>query len=144
MRRLAMLPCLAALMLAGCKAPEVKPLDEDTMKAMRHIQRIGVAYNQAYQANGEAPKSADDLKKFLKKDADGADPLVSLNDGKPVVIVPGVPKEAPPEPGLQSIVAYEQTGVNGKRMMVDIRGMVHSVTEKEFAEVKFAGGHIPK
>ena len=144
MNRFAMLACLAALLLAGCKAPEVKPIDEETMKAARHLQKIGVAYNRAYQANGEAPKSADDLKKFLKEEGDAADPLISLNDGKPVVIVPGVPKEAPQEPGLQSIVAYEQTGVNGKRMMVDIRGMIHTVTDLEFAKIKFAGGHTPK
>ncbi len=44
----------------------------------------------------------------------------------------------------QSIVAYEQKGVNGKRMMVDVRGMVHTVTEQEFAKIKFVGGHKPK
>ena len=144
MNRIAVLPGLAFLMLVGCGTREVKPLDEETMKSVRHMQKIGVAYNQAYQASREPPNSADELKKFLKHEPGGADPLVSLNDGKPVVIVPGVPKDAAPEPGVRSIVAYEQTGVKGKRMMVDIRGMVHTVTDKEFAEIKFAGGHTPK
>lgn len=144
MHRFAILPCLAALMLIGCTPRVVKPLDEDTMKSIRHMQKIGVAYNQAYQAKREPPASAEDLKKYLKQEAGGPDPLVSLNDGKPVIIVPGVPKDAAPEPGLRSIVAYEQVGVDGKRMMVDIRGMVHTVTDKEFAEIKFAGGHTPK
>ena len=135
---------MAALVLIGCTPREVKPLDEETMKSITHIQKIGVAYNRAYQANREAPKSADDVKKFLKQEPGGPDPLVSLNDGKPVIIVPGVPNNAPPEAGVRSIVAYEQTGVNGKRLMVDIRGMVHTVTDKEFSEIKFAGGHIPK
>lgn len=144
MNRVAMLPCLAALALAGCSSPEVKPLDEDTMTAVRHLQKIGAAYNRAYQADGAPPASADQLKRFLKQEPGGADPLVSLRDSKPVVIVPGVPMDAAPEKGVRSIVVYEQTGVNGKRMMVDVRGMVHTVTDKEFAEIKFAGGHIPK
>ena len=41
------------------------------------------------------------------------------------------------------IVAYEQTGVNGKRMTVDVRGTVVIVTDDEFAKIKFAGGHKP-
>ena len=43
----------------------------------------------------------------------------------------------------QLIVAYEQTGVNGKRMTVDVRGTVVIVTDEEFAKIKFVGGHKP-
>lgn len=122
----------------------MKPLDEATMASVRHFQKIGAAYNRAYQTNRKPPASLDDLKPFLKQEPGGPDPLVSPNDRKPVVIVPGVVMDAPPEQGVRSIVAYEQTGVNGKRMMVDVRGMVHTVTDQEFAEIKFAGGHKPK
>jgi hypothetical protein len=138
-----MLPCLAALALSGCSSPEVQPLSEDEMAAVRHFQKIGAAYNQAYQAKGKPPTTADDLRKYLKKEPGGVDPLVSPNDGKLVVIVPGVAMDATPAPDEQSIVAYEQTGVNGKRMMVDVRGMVHTVTDKDFAKIKFVGGHRP-
>jgi hypothetical protein len=135
--------CLAILAVAGCGKSEVQPLSEETMKAVRHYQKIGAAYNRAYQANRKPPSSANDLKPFLKQDAGGADLLVSPNDGKPVVIVPGVAMDATPAEDEQSIVAYDRVGLNGKRMMVDVRGMVHTVTEAEFAKIKFAGGHKP-
>jgi hypothetical protein len=143
MNRLAMLPCLAALAAAGCGSPEVKPLGEDEMAAVRHFQRIGAAYNQAAQARRKPPASANDLRPFLRQEPGAPDPLVSPNDGKPVVIVPGVTMDRPAEPDIQSIVAYEQTGVNGKRLVVDVRGMVRTVTDKEFVEIKFVGGHQP-
>src|SRR5262245_20843093 len=99
--------CLAALAVAGCGQPEPKPLDEETMSAVRHLQKIGAAYNRAYQAKRKPPSSADDLLPFLKQDG-GAEALKSPNDGLPVVIVPGVSMEGTPAPGERSIVAYER------------------------------------
>lgn len=144
MTRSALLLGLAALAAAGCGSPEVKPLDDETMAAVKHIQKVGVAYNRAAQAKRKPPASVNDLKPYLKREPGAPDPLVSLADGKSIVVVPGVSGDTAPEPGARSIVAYEQTGVNGKRMMVDVRGMVHTVTDAEFAEIKFAGGHRPK
>jgi hypothetical protein len=139
-----MLPCLIALVAAGCGTPEVQPLSEDEMAAVRHFQRIGAAYNQAYQAKRKPPASANDLRPFLKQPSGGPDPLVSPRDGRPVVVVPGIaPDVRPASDDEQMIVAYEQTGMDGTRLMVDVRGMVHTVTDKEFAEIKFAGGHRP-
>jgi hypothetical protein len=134
--------CLAAVAVAGCGQPEPKPLDEDTMSAVRHLQKIGAAYNRAYQAKRKPPTSADDLKPYLKDG--GADALKSPNDGLPVVIVPGVSMDGTAGEGERSIVAYEQKGINGKRILVDVRGMVHFVTDTEFATIKFVGGHKPK
>jgi hypothetical protein len=139
-----MLPCLVALAAAGCGQPEVKPLSEDEMVAVRHFQKIGAAYNRAYAAKRKPPTSANDLKPFLKQEPGEPDPLVSPRDGQPVVIVPGIAPDVRPASDLeQMIVAYERQGVNGTRLMVDARGMVHTVTDKEFAEIKFAGGHQP-
>src|SRR5262245_36849826 len=95
-----LLLCLAALAVAGCGSPEVKPLDEETMKSVRHFQKIGVAYNRASQARGKPPTSADDLLPYLEKESGGPNLLVSPNDGKPVVIVPGVSMDAPAEEGV--------------------------------------------
>jgi hypothetical protein len=112
------------------------------MSAVRHLQKIGAAYNRAYQAKRKPPTSADDLKPYLKDG--GADALKSPNDGLPVVIVPGVSMDGTAGEGERSIVAYEQKGINGKRILVDVRGMVHFVTDTEFATIKFVGGHKPK
>jgi hypothetical protein len=143
MTRFAPLLGLAVLAMVGCGSPEVKPLDGETVEAAKHFQAIATAYNRAYQAKRKPPASANDLKPYLKKESGGKDPLVSPNDGLPVVIVPGVALDATPAEDEQSIVAYEQTGVNGKRMMVDVRGMVHIVSDQDFAKIKFVGGHRP-
>jgi hypothetical protein len=144
MIRLAILPCLAALAVAGCGSPEVKPLSEDEMVAVRHLQAIGAAYNRAYQAKRKPPASANDLKPYLKQEPGAPDPLVSPRDGQPVVIVPGIAMDVrPASDDEQMIVAYEKDGVNGKRMTVDVRGTIVTYSAEEFAKLKFAGGHQP-
>ena len=60
-----------------------------------------------------------------------------------MVIVPGFSPDQQPGDDEQSIVAYEQDGVDGKRLTVDIRGTVVFVTDEEFAQIKFVGGHKP-
>jgi hypothetical protein len=143
MRRFGPLLC-SALLAVGCGTKVPEPLDAETVEASRHFQKIATAYNRAFQARRKPPASASDLKPYLKEGGKDTDALlVSPNDGKPVVIVPGVAPDVLPADDELSIVAYEQTGVNGKRMAVDIRGMVHLVSEEEFAKIKFAGGHRP-
>ena len=109
----------------------------------RPVPQGGVAYNQA--AGRQRPvKSAEDLKPFLKEHGDPNALLVSPLDGKPIVIVPGVsPGMEPADDDEQMIVAYEQEGVNGKRITVDIRGTVVIVEADDFAKIKFVGGHRP-
>ena len=68
---------------------------------------------------------------------------MSPNDGKPVVIVPGRRHGRPPGGRRAVDRRLRADGVNGKRMTVDVRGMVHIVTDEEFAKIKFAGGHQP-
>jgi hypothetical protein len=144
MIRFAMLPCLAALAAAGCGSPEVQPLSEDEMVAVRHLQKIGAAYNRAYQAKRKPPTSANDLKPYLKPEPGAPDPLVSPRDGQPVVIVPGIAMDVrPASDDEQMIVAYERNGVNGSRMTVDVRGTIVTYTADDFAKLKFAGGHRP-
>jgi hypothetical protein len=144
MIRFAMLPCLAALAVAGCSSPEVQPLSEDEMVAVRHLQAIGAAYNRAYQARRKPPASANDLKPYLKPEPGARDPFVSPRDGQPIVIVPGVAMDVrPASDDEQMIVAYERDGVNGKRLTVDVRGTIVPYTAEQFAKLKFAGGHQP-
>jgi hypothetical protein len=144
MTRIALVPCLAALVAAGCSKPEVQPLNEDEMAAVRHLQAIGAAYNRAYQAKRKPPASAADLKPYLKAEPGAPDPLVSPRDGQPIVIVPGIaPDVRPASDDEQMIVAYEQNGVNGSRLTVDVRGTIVTYSPEQWAKLKFAGGHQP-
>ncbi|MCI0699640.1 MAG: hypothetical protein L0241_00950, partial [Planctomycetia bacterium] len=106
------------------------------------FRKIAIAYNKASPGKRKS-LTAEDLKEFLKKDGESDALLISPRDGKPIVIVPGFSPNLEPKDDEQSIVAYEQTGADGKRMTVDIRGTVVLVTDEEFAEIKFVGGHQP-
>jgi hypothetical protein len=145
-RALVGLPALAVGFLAlafagGCGSQPVQ-YDETTINAADRFRRIAVAYNQAAQKT-RRPVTAADLKPLLKDQGDPDAMLVSPLDGQPIVIVPGVTSDMEQGDDEQLIVAYEQAGVNGKRMTVDIRGTVVIVPDDEFARIKFAGGHRP-
>jgi hypothetical protein len=129
------------LFTTGC-GPEPIQYDEQTIKAADQFRKVAVAYNQAAQRK-RAAVSAEDLKPFLKEHGDPDTLLVSPLDGKPIVIVPGVTPGTEPADDERMIVAYEQAGVNGQRMTVDIRGTVALVSDKDFAKIKFVGGHTP-
>jgi hypothetical protein len=126
----------------GCGSEPVK-YDETTLKAADQFRKVAVAYNQAAQKKRSGPVSAETLKPFLKEHGDPDAMLVSPLDGKPIVIVPGITASMEPADDEQMIVAYEQQGVNGKRMTVDIRGTVVIVEDDDFAKIKFVGGHKP-
>ena len=134
---------LAAGLLAtvGCEPAPIQ-YDEQTIKAADQFRKVAVAYNQAAQRK-RGPVSADDLKPFLKDQGNPDAMLVSPLDGKPIVIVPGVTPGMEPADDERMIVAYEQAGVSGQRMTVDIRGTVALVSDKDFAKIKFVGGHTP-
>jgi hypothetical protein len=129
------------LFAGGCGSGPVQ-YDETTINAADRFRRIAVAYNQAAQKK-RRPVTADDLKPFLKDQGDPDALLVSPLDGQPIVIVPGITSDTEQGDDEQLIVAYEQAGVNGKRMTVDIRGTVVIVPDDEFNRIKFAGGHRP-
>ncbi len=133
---------LALSFAGGCRSEPVK-YDETTVNAADQFRRIAVAYNKAAQKKRGKGVTAEDLKPFLKEDGDPDKVLVSPLDGKPIVIVPGVTSGTDLGDDEQAIVAYEQTGVNGKRMTVDIRATVVIMSDDEFAQVKFVGGHKP-
>ncbi|RIK85351.1 MAG: hypothetical protein DCC67_04155 [Planctomycetota bacterium] len=65
--------------------------------------------------------------------------LTSPRDGQPLVIVYGkriAPKDSPNTPWA----AYEQTGVDGKRMVAKVRGTVDELTTAEIdAQLAAAG-----
>jgi hypothetical protein len=142
MTRAHLLASLATCLALGCGSSAPKQYDAKTIDAAEQFRKIGVAFNQAFQRN-RRPPTVEDLKPFLQQQGDPATLLTSPLDGKPIVIVPGFSPDKPAAEGERSIVAYEQAGVNGKRMTVDVRGTIVFVTDDEFAKLKFAGGHKP-
>lgn len=131
-----------AVMTTGCSSYKPPTFDEQTIASADQFKQIVAAYNQAFRAKRRSP-TADDLKPFLKQYGDPDKLLTSARDGKPLVIVPGFSPNLPAGDDEMSIIAYEQTGADGKRMTADIRGTIVFYTDAEFANLKFVGGHQP-
>ena len=134
---------IAAFATAGCRERPPSPTyDEKTIEMSDQMRKIVGAWNRAYQQNRKSP-TANDLKPLLKQYGDPDTLLKSPRDGKPLVIVPGFTPDLQPKGDERSIIAYEQTGVNGKRMTIDVRGTVVEMSPEEFSQIQFAGGHKP-
>ena len=76
---------------------------------------------------------SEDLKRYNVETLDQL--LVSPRDGQPLIIVTSqrrVPFGAPGMPWA----AYEQTGVDGKRIAVQVRGGAHELTAEEIAKLE--------
>jgi hypothetical protein len=129
--------------LAGCSpSTHVVPLT----KAEKSLTSIVLAYKEAHKQLGRAPKSADELKPFLKEFGDPGELLVSPNDGQPFVVVWGVdPTRGGPigYKGMWQIIAYDQKGTGGRRAVTDIRGRPMTVPEEDFQKLTFVGQHKP-
>jgi hypothetical protein len=66
--------------------------------------------------------------------------LISKRDGEEFVIVWNVNLNNTP---ADTIVAYERTGVDGKRMVVSANANVREVSADEFSQLKFPKGSTP-
>lgn len=145
-RRAAVFSATAALLvsLMGCSGcgsssdPVVTPLP----KAVQDLGSIAQAYGAAFEETGKAPESFDDLRKYLASFGNPDDMRVSPNDGQPYVVMWGAdptrgggvnPK------GLWHIVAHEKVGKDGVRAVADMRGLGTTVTDEEFAQLRFIG-----
>jgi hypothetical protein len=128
---------LAGTGLIGC-AP--KPVIVDLPKAHQNLTRIATAYIDAESRLGRPPKNVEELKPFLKDFGNPDEMLSSPNDGLPYVIiwdtkVAGV--------GGFPILAYEQKGKDGKRLVADARMQTMEVADQQFARLRFPAGHKP-
>jgi len=110
-------------------------------KAEQDLCFIAQAYCGLFEEHGKAPESFDDLRGYLTARGRNPDEMrVSPNDGQPYVVMWGAdptrggggnPK------GLFRIVAHEQTGKGGMRAVADTRGLAATLTDEEFAQLKF-------
>jgi hypothetical protein len=132
------------LLAAGCGGGSgASGSDAQTTAVLR---LTGIEYG-GYLAshNGQPPKDAAAFRQFLESRLDqlagynvkSADDLLkSPRDGQPLVIIVGK-KVSAPDQSDYPWAAYEQTGVDGKRMAVNVRGGVADMTPEEFAQ------HVP-
>ncbi|HEY3392196.1 MAG TPA: hypothetical protein VGK58_05790 [Lacipirellulaceae bacterium] len=84
----------------------------------------------------------DELKSVLAGLLDDPSPYFrSTRDGEEYVVVWGLQLDSVP---ADAIVAYERTGVDGKRMVITRDGVAKEVSKEEFGSLKFPKGHTPE
>lgn len=131
-RRAVMAAALAVV--AGCGqsgggVPD--PSDGDMLRG------VVTTYRMASQQLRRPPKSMDELAELLAPVAnDPSEFLRSKRDGEEFVVVWGI--NVYNAPG-DTVVAYERTGVDGKRMAVTLMGETREYTAEEIAEIEAKG-----
>lgn len=133
---------LAVALLAvsvGCQAEARKaPVATDT-NLLRGVVRC---YAVAARDLGRPPQKMDELAAVLAPATD--DPmqyLRSLRDGQEFVVVWGLELD---NYSPNTILAYERTGMDGKRMVVNLNGDVTEVSSEEFEKLKFPENYKPE
>jgi hypothetical protein len=142
----------AAALLIGSAAVlgcgEVSPTGGgDEFQTRRMLGMVATFYGDFLAERGAPPKDEATFRAFLqersqqlermKLDVDGL--LTSPRDGQPLVVVYGkrvAPADSPNTPWA----AYEQTGVDGKRLAAQVRGQIVELTSDEIARQLQAPG----
>lgn len=129
------------LSLGGALGCGAKSADTGPQNAAEFKSLVTLYYAMA--RNGERPKDEADFKtrirgnlapmaeKLAVTDVDGL--FTSKRDGKPLVVVYGKPLQS--AGGSQDVVAYEQEGVEGKRLVGFSMGTVDEVDQARFEEL---------
>jgi hypothetical protein len=133
---------LGGFCLAGCGGGNPGNLSDRDRETSVILRIVALQYGDYLTSHGGAPPKdqtafrkyldarLDDLAAYNVKSSDEI--LTSPRDGQPLVIVCGK-RIASPDAPESPWAAYEQTGVDGKRMAVSIRGGSYELTPEEFA-----------
>jgi len=122
-----------SLALSGCSSRARRVVKTSETE---NLTKILAAYDQATRQLGRPPANLEEFKPFLTPYGNADEILRSPNDGQPYGLVWGVDVRKSslhmmPPPAL----AYETQGVNGKRYVLTVMGVV-PMTEEEFAQLK--------
>jgi hypothetical protein len=121
-----------AVLAPGCASrPADRPVPPS---ADQNLRFLGQVYQQASSRNGHAPQSADELRPALRRFGYSEAMLVSPNDKQPYTIRWGVNVFQPGPKGALPVLAYESTGVDGKKYVINCMLTVKQMTEPELAE----------
>lgn len=128
---------LTGALLVGCEGKEIPTVrDVDDLHIMKFLT-VWSAYKQSH--NGRAPADEKELKAWAKtlkpdrlaklglKDIDSV--FNSPRDGQPYALV----KMGRERGGMSQVLAYERTGVDGKRKTVSTMGSVSDMDEATFS-----------
>lgn len=128
---------LAVVLTTGCTGPQ----NASSEREQSNLKPLAILYGQFMgQHRGQPPKNIKDFKEFAASKSEmlnqfkvaNADALLtSSRDGEPYIVVFGK-ASGPPGPGGAPVIAYEQTGKDGKRWIATSIGAVAEVDEAEF------------
>jgi hypothetical protein len=137
------LVCLAVLLVCGgCGGTQSASHETETS----NLKPLAIYYGRYIaQHRGQPPANEAEFKAFLSKIpaadlqafnvASADDLLVSNRDGQPYVVIYGPPTGPAEGPGKFPVIAYEKTGVGGKRYVASSIGGVEEVDEARFAQL---------
>jgi hypothetical protein len=128
------LALLAAALFAGCG-----PDEQARQKGVSHVRAISALYFKATSVLGRNPADEQEFKAAVSQGEMDLDVLgvssvdelfVSDRDGQPLVILYGAqPKSS------QGVIAYEQTGKDGIRLVGTSNGQVIEADAAQFAKL---------
>jgi hypothetical protein len=132
------LACLAAV---GCGGSKMKAASRE----QSNLKALSILYCQFLrQHRGRPPANEAEFKQFVRSlfsagptSSGGKNPddvFVSSRDGKPYVVLYGR-VQGPPGPGGTPVVAYEQEGAGGMRLVAGSMGAVEDVDQARFREL---------
>jgi hypothetical protein len=132
---------LAGFALMGCGGGDV-PKGDDAL-ARRKLAVIAVLYGDYLQThNNVPPKDEAAFRSFLTEQNDSRlkeynvtnldDLFISPRDGQKFAVVFGK-RLAPPDAPGTPWAAYEQTGVDGKRLATQVRGATEELSPDQFS-----------
>jgi hypothetical protein len=116
---------------------------DDDFQTRRSMSALASFYGDYLSANGAPPKDEAAFRAFLDERLQRIDRmklggvdglLMSPRDGQPLVVVYGK-RLAPPDSPNTPWAAFEQTGVDGRRMAAKVRGSVDELSSEEIAKI---------
>jgi hypothetical protein len=119
---------------------------ESEEREQSNLKPLAVLYGQfTGQHRGQPPENEAQFREFVRTQGPAAlasfgitDPesiFVSSRDGEPYVIRYGADQAGPPGTSEPRVVAYEKTGVGGKRFVANALGAIEEVDEARFKEL---------
>jgi hypothetical protein len=131
--------CLGGI---GCGSSEPEP--KDAPSSYQHLKAIQKAYLAATRKLERPPENVKEIMPYLHYEGEGGPEalLRSPNDGQAYKILWGVDmfNAQGRDDGKYPVVAYEQRGKDGKRLVLEVRH-IRNLTDEEFKDEVFPPGH---